>query len=61
MNGNVYDGEWARDRKHGKGKYVYFSTDETYEGDWREGEKHGRGRAVYAYGINPIQSNRGYI
>ncbi len=32
MNGNIYEGEWARDKKHGKGKYVYYSTDETYDG-----------------------------
>ena len=51
MNGNVYDGEWARDRKHGRGKYDYFSTDETYDGEWKEGEKNGKGKAIYAYGI----------
>ena len=44
MNGNAYEGEWQRDRKHGHGKYTYFSTDEIYEGDWIDGEKHGKGK-----------------
>ena len=51
MNGNVYEGEWARDRKHGMGKYTNYSTDEVYIGMWNEGQRHGKGKAIYAYGI----------
>jgi hypothetical protein len=51
MNGNIYNGEWVKDRKHGIGKYTYFSTDEVYEGEWKNGEKSGKGTAIYAYGI----------
>lgn len=32
MNANVYEGDWANDKKHGKGKYTYYSTEEVYEG-----------------------------
>ena len=41
MNGNVYEGDWIKDKKHGKGKYTFFNTGEYYEGYWEEGEKHG--------------------
>ncbi len=41
VNGNKYEGEWANDKKHGKGAYVYFTTGEKYDGYWMEGEKHG--------------------
>jgi hypothetical protein len=50
MNGNVYEGEWDSDRKHGRGKYTYYSTGEIYEGEWIGGEKEGKGKAIYAYG-----------
>ena len=50
LNGNTYEGDWQNDKKHGKGRYVYYSTDEYYDGDWREGERHGKGEAGYAYG-----------
>lgn len=50
MNGNTYIGDWMDDKRHGNGKYVYYSTDESYEGEWKEGMKHGRGIALYAYG-----------
>lgn len=50
MNGNVYDGEWKKDKKHGKGKYDYFLTGESYEGDWYMGEKRGEGEFTFSYG-----------
>ena len=62
MNGNIYNGEWVKDRKHGIGKYTYFSTDEVYEGEWKNGEKSGKGTAIYAYGISlSIKLNKIYI
>ena len=37
-----YEGEWALDRMHGQGKYIYTSGAE-YKGHWHEGKMHGQG------------------
>ena len=50
VNGNRYEGDWANDKKNGKGSYTYFTTGEKYEGQWVDGEKHGYGSYSYAYG-----------
>ena len=31
-NGNQYEGEWMKNKKHGMGIYFYAITNETYEG-----------------------------
>lgn len=37
-DGDTYEGEWANDKRHGKGVMVYTaedgSTKEKYEGEW---------------------------
>ena len=38
-----YDGEWARDTKHGRGTFVYASGNR-YDGEWANDRKHGLGR-----------------
>ena len=50
LNGNVYDGQWARDKKHGKGVYTYYLTNEKYDGEFYENEKRGRGVFTYRFG-----------
>lgn len=56
INGNVYNGEWLQDLKHGQGKLKIKSTGtdinnkkgEIYEGWWKNGEKHGCGEQLYS-------------
>ena len=53
-NGDMYDGEWREDKRHGKGTVTYAPADdgstEKYVGDWVEGKMHGLGRYEYADG-----------
>lgn len=35
-NGDVYEGEFNKGEKHGKGIYLYKNGDK-YEGQWKEG------------------------
>ena len=34
-NGDIYEGEWASDMKHGRGKF-YYAKGSLYEGTWQE-------------------------
>ncbi|XP_076305808.1 MORN repeat-containing protein 3-like [Tachypleus tridentatus] len=43
VNGNWYSGEWAVDKKHGKGTQFWKATGATYSGDWKNGKRHGHG------------------
>jgi hypothetical protein len=38
-NGDVYDGEWLNDLRHGYGKFISSSTSMRYEGYWSHGFK----------------------
>lgn len=42
-NGDEYDGEFVRGKRHGFGVYVEFVTKNQYEGDWERDERHGKG------------------
>lgn len=33
-NKDVYSGDWAAGRKHGKGTYVFNATSMKYVGEW---------------------------
>ncbi len=33
-NGDFYDGQWEKNKKHGNGKYFYAKTGEVYTGKW---------------------------
>jgi hypothetical protein len=45
-NGDIYEGEWLNDKKHGQGKMTYANGD-IYYGDWKNDKKHGQGIMAY--------------
>jgi hypothetical protein len=49
FTGNLYNGEWKEDRRHGQGTYSFVSG-ELYVGQWEMNKKHGKGRFEYASG-----------
>ncbi len=48
-NGDVYDGEWQSDKRHGHGMYTYKSGS-VYVGQWKDGVEHGEGSVKYKRG-----------
>lgn len=42
-NGDEYEGDFLRGKRHGFGVYVEFVTKNQYEGDWELDERHGKG------------------
>jgi hypothetical protein len=36
-NGDVYEGLWSRDQKHGPGTYFYMSRGKRFDGVWQVG------------------------
>ncbi len=49
-NGDRYEGQWRRSRRHGQGTY-YFSNGDRYEGEWFVGEREGQGTFYYSNGV----------
>lgn len=49
-NGNIYDGEWRDDLKHGKGTYTWTGRGDAYEGQWKDNKRHGRGKLTLTDG-----------
>ncbi len=47
--GEVYEGNWKNDKKHGIGKFKYKNGD-VYEGNWENDKKHGNGKMEYING-----------
>ena len=47
--GDKYEGDFANDKRHGKGKYTYANGNK-YEGDWVNGDQHGKGTFIWADG-----------
>jgi hypothetical protein len=41
-NGDEYDGEWVKGKRHGRGVYTWANGDEYY-GGWAHGRFHGKG------------------
>jgi len=50
LNGDVYDGEWKNDKKHGIGTQTFKEKGDKYEGMWRENKMDGKGIYYYANG-----------
>jgi hypothetical protein len=46
-HGDVYEGEWTADKKHGRGTYT-FREGGSYEGAWVDGRQEGRGEHTLA-------------
>ena len=42
-SGDVYEGQWHANLKHGKGRFEFVSGD-VYEGEYKEGLQHGRAK-----------------
>jgi hypothetical protein len=42
-NGELYEGDYVNDLKHGFGKYT-FSDGKIYEGEWKNGNWDGKGK-----------------
>ena len=40
-NGNVYEGDYVNDRKHGKGCFIKFSDNSSYFGSFKRDQKCG--------------------
>ena len=34
-SGNIYEGDWVDNDKHGKGTMTWKTRNETYTGDWK--------------------------
>ena len=53
-NGNVYDGEFKDDRRHGKGKLTWAAGTmhggDIYEGEYKEGLMNGKGKLTFTNG-----------
>lgn len=35
-DGNRYEGGWAKDKKHGKGRYLHLDSGQVQDGVWQE-------------------------
>ena len=56
--GDVYDGEWAGNLKHGSGRYLY-GDGAIYDGSWSGDLKHGQGQPPPALPVaGPAIPNR---
>ena len=45
-DGSSYRGQWAYNKRHGRGTYFYKNGDK-YSGEWKEDKRHGNGVFVY--------------
>ena len=44
-NGDVYEGEFVADRRHGRGRFL-STRGEEYDGSWADGKRDGQGVSV---------------
>ena len=49
-DGNVYDGEWREDKRHGRGKFLIGETGDEYVGEWKHGKADGYGVMTWVLG-----------
>jgi hypothetical protein len=43
FQGNIYEGMWVNDIRHGQGTMRWFNKNQTYNGQWENGIQHGVG------------------
>lgn len=48
--GDKYIGGFFKDRRHGRGQYVYGDNNAVFDGEWFEGHQHGEGQIKFANG-----------
>lgn len=48
-NGDVYEGAWHNDAKHGQG-IMHYANGNIYEGPWVADERHGEGAMEFGVG-----------
>ncbi len=46
-SGDVYEGEWYQNKRHGKGTMYWYSTNEIYCGEWEFGFQDGHGKHIW--------------
>jgi len=49
-NGNVYNGQWQKDLRHGEGVMECKEDGSRYEGYWENDRRHGLGRVIFRDG-----------
>ena len=57
----MYEGQWEKGKKHGRGKYTVRKRNailEEYDGEWKENRRHGTGMCSYG---GPIKFGRGEL
>ncbi|XP_063171140.1 radial spoke head 10 homolog B2-like [Candoia aspera] len=42
-SGNIYEGQWERDLRHGEGRMRWLTSNQEYTGKWVNGTQHGSG------------------
>lgn len=47
-NGDMYNGDWAENKMHGKGSLYFSNENYFYKGEFRLGELTGRGVFFYS-------------
>lgn len=62
-SGNVYEGDWHMDKRHGQGKFTWHENGSYYVGEFVDGELNGRGEMVYGFASQTpsaqfVQANR---
>lgn len=51
-SGNMYDGEWLDNKRHGEGTMYWKSRNEVYSGQWEQGVQHGYGKHTWILETN---------
>eukprot|EP00795_Rhopilema_esculentum_P001293 gene1293-15680_t len=46
-SGNIYEGQWLNNMRHGKGKMHWFDRGEEYDGEWVNGVQNGTGKYIW--------------
>ncbi len=49
-DGNIYEGEFAKDKRHGNGVFTSAKEEFIFEGTWKEGKIHGLCKQLFSSG-----------